>query len=83
MTPAEIAIIETTLKSMPEPVRIFEYGAGYSTIYFPHIMKNLKREYLWHSVESSLSWYKFVCQKLQERGLEDGVQVHPFPAEVM
>jgi len=74
MTPMEIAIIDATLRSMSEPVRVFEYGAGISTIYFPQTLEGTKK-YTWDSVESSRDWHGFLNQRLLENKLNK-VNVH-------
>jgi len=69
MTPAEIAFIERTLVSLPEPVRVLEYGCGYSSVYFSRFLQRRGKSYVWESVESNREWAEKVRRSCRRYGL--------------
>ena len=51
--------VETTLKEYSK-VDVLEWGAGYSTKYFPTMLQKEGIEYTWTSIEHNLAWFQEV-----------------------
>ena len=49
----EVAIIRNVLKTL-KPKRCLEWGAGFSSLYFPDYLEN---ESKWFSIEHDLTWF--------------------------
>lgn len=45
------------------PVHCFEWGSGYSTVYFPKILPDLKG---WYSIEHNKDWYEEIAKKIND-----------------
>ena len=54
---------------------VFEYGSGYSTIYFAKFLKSKKINFCWHAMENNPIWYKKVNQMILANGLQDNINV--------
>ncbi len=63
----EVEIIEEILKNL-KPRRCLEWGAGYSTLYFPDL---LTRDAIWTSIEHEGAW----AEKIKDRIKRPGVDV--------
>lgn len=75
MTPAEIKIYKFILEmlSAHQPLKVFEYGCGYSTLNFTRHLKNKNISFDWHGVENNASWHAQVVQMIAARNLTDFV----------
>jgi len=58
----DILIFKSTLSQIgDDPLRVFEWGSGVSTIYYPSYLDSIVRRFDWHAVDNSQSRY-FRCQ---------------------
>ena len=75
MTPLEIAIITRLLEQLPQPVRVLEWGAGNSTIYFADHLRALGLRFSWNAVETNARWHRYVRYLARRQELAD-IAVH-------
>lgn len=63
-------------------LRVFEYGAGNSTCYYPAFLRASGCDFKWHTVENFRPWHERVRCYLDRMGLADRVHVecHEFAA---
>lgn len=76
MTAAEIAVIGAALASMPDPLKVFEWGCGNSTLYFSNALKRQGRDFRWEAVESDPGWHAFTGKNARALGLHENVRLH-------
>lgn len=62
MKSKELDILEEILLRL-NPSNCFEWGSGYSTLYFPTILPDLKN---WYSIEHHKEWYKEISEKIKD-----------------
>jgi hypothetical protein len=76
MTPDEIEVVKSVLDGCngPGDLRVFEYGSGGSTVYFPRYLTAKGRAHKWFSLEHDLVWAREVLGLLNESRLT-GVQL--------
>jgi predicted O-methyltransferase YrrM len=73
MPAADIGVIERLLLELPGdgPLRIFEYGSGGSSVYFPLFLRQRRRTFTWFALEHDAGWAHEVCRSLAKHGLHD------------
>lgn len=49
--------LKQLLMNTPGNLSIFEYGTGYSTVYYPKFLDKHNRSYQWYSVDNTSSWH--------------------------
>jgi len=78
MTHKEMAVLKKVFLSLPKerPIKFFEYGAGFSTIYFARFLKEQGWAFHIDSVENNRSWLEKVSRMIRENGLEQEVTLH-------
>lgn len=78
MTSREIGIYKKCLLSQPpgEPLNIFEYGSGFSTIYFAKFLKKKEVAFHIYSVDNNPEWYGKIEQLIRKEGLNDVVTLY-------
>jgi len=78
MTLKEISIYKRCLLSqyLDEPLNIFEYGSGFSTIYFAKFLKRKKLHFHIHSVDNNPKWHVKIKQSVKTEGLNDDITLH-------
>lgn len=71
MEEQEIAWIQSVLTGFPRdrPLRVFEYGSGGSTVYFPRMLDASGIDYRWLALEHDLRWTRIVLGHLNEARL--------------
>lgn len=62
MKSKELDIILEVLNKL-KPEYCFEWGSGYSTVYFPQILPSMKA---WYSIEHNEQWYKVIVEKVND-----------------
>jgi predicted O-methyltransferase YrrM len=55
---------------------IFEYGTGYSTLYFAKFLKLRGIDFHIHSIENNREWYEDIAGKVRRDGLERDITLH-------
>ena len=63
MKSKELDIISEVLLNL-RPHHCLEWGSGYSTAYFPALVKEIKN---WYAVEHNKSWYKTISREVPEQ----------------
>jgi hypothetical protein len=78
MTPKERSLYKRLLLSFDpaRPLRIFEYGSGFSTIYFSRMLKKRGRHFTLHSIDNNRIWHHRVQEMVRKYGLSDSVTLH-------
>lgn len=78
MTMKEIGIYKKILMSFPagQPIRIFEYGMGFSTLYFAEFLREQRRKFYIDSIDNNRQWYQKVGRMVDDRGLKEAVTLH-------
>lgn len=78
MTLREMAIIKRALLSLPRerPIQIFEYGMGFSTIYFARFLQKERRAFHIDSLDNNRFWHEKVTAMIEKAGLKDNVTLH-------
>jgi predicted O-methyltransferase YrrM len=66
LTSVEIHILSKFLSST-DPEYCLEWGAGYSTVYLPKRIRNLKK---WISIEHDQQWYATIKSKIKDEHVE-------------
>jgi|CXWL01.1.fsa_nt_gi predicted O-methyltransferase YrrM len=81
MTKKEIAIYKKTLLSLYDGklLNIFEYGSGFSTVYFAKFLRKNNINFHIDAVDNHEGWYGRVKSLVERAGLQDQVTVHLHP----
>jgi len=56
-TKEDIALFKKILLKR-DKLRVFEWGTGYSTVYYPKLLKSLHKDFLWISVDHNKEWHE-------------------------
>lgn len=78
MTHKEIRVLKNILLLVPrnQTITIFEYGSGFSTIYFAKFLRKAGRPFLIHSLDNNRFWYEKVTAMVEAAKLKDRVFLH-------
>ncbi len=78
MTHKEIRILKKIFKSFSkdQTINIFEYGMGFSTVYFAKFLKKSGYLFQMHAVDNNRSWYEKVSAMIKEQHLQGNVTLH-------
>ncbi len=78
MTMKEIKVYKYILDSFKtdEPLDIFEYGSGFSTIYFAKYLKKNNVNFQMDSIDNNLQWHQIVKDKIEMMSLASNVTLH-------
>ncbi len=78
MTGKEMRILKRILLSFPQqqPINIFEYGMGFSTVYFAKFLKKTGRVFHLHSIDNNRFWYEKVSSMIKVQDLTQSVSLH-------
>lgn len=57
-------------------IKIFEWGSGFSSIYYAEYLRKKGAEFEWHSIDNDESWYEKVKSKVKKKGFFPYVQLH-------
>jgi hypothetical protein len=82
-SPRDIAVFKSVLSSIgEEPLRVFEWGSGASTIFYPRFLQSIGREFDWHAVDNSKIWYEKTRERISLAEMDGRVHVYcsDFPA---
>ncbi|MBL8012576.1 MAG: class I SAM-dependent methyltransferase [Candidatus Omnitrophica bacterium] len=81
MTKKEIAIYKKTLISLYDGkfLNIFEYGSGFSTVYFAKFLRKEGVNFHVDAVDNHEGWYGRVKNLIDRAGLQNEVTVHLHP----
>lgn len=74
---AEIRVLKRVFSSLGQgTVRVFEWGMGESTLYYPAYLRAIGRRFEWHTIDHSRFWYERVRRRVHQEGLESQVRQH-------
>jgi hypothetical protein len=79
----DMAIFKEVLSNAGDQmVRVFEWGSGASSIFYPKYLKSTGRKFDWHAMENSAPWHKKTQERIIQSRLADEVSLHfsEFPA---
>lgn len=57
-------------------IKIFEWGSGFSTIYYASYLRKKSIEFEWYSVDNNKAWHEKVKSKVENIGLQQQVQLY-------
>ena len=65
-----------------DPLKVFEWGSGASTIYYPRYLDSIGRRFDWHAMDNSRPWYRKCQDRISKAKLEERVHAYysEFPA---
>ena len=76
-TKKEIQIFKAILDNYKgEKIKIFEWGSGYSTIYYAEYLRKKGAEFEWHSIDNNKAWHEDVKSKVERKGLQPSVHLY-------
>lgn len=76
-TVREIKIIkELFLYFKQKKLLVFEYGSGYSTVYYAQYLHNKGYRFEWHAIDNSDVWFRKVRTMIEAKGLNKHVFLH-------
>ena len=63
-------------------LRVFEWGAGYSTIFYSRYLDSIGADFEWHTIDNSQEWQEKIARLVERYRLKDRVHLHlsEFPA---
>jgi hypothetical protein len=75
MTLKEIKIYKKVITSLPVDgsLNIFEYGSGFSTLYFAKLLKRKKIPFHIYSIDNNLEWHQKVKERVIKNGLDNEI----------
>ncbi len=78
MTRKEMQIFKRLLLSFPQEqtIHLFEYGMGFSTIYFAKFLQRSGRSFHLHSIDNNRFWYEKVTAMIKVEKLTKHVTLH-------
>ncbi len=62
--------------SRSEPLEIFEYGSGYSTVYWARFLQRQGFIFHLHSIDNHAVWHKLVVRMIKQKGLQEKVTLY-------
>ena len=73
----DMAIFKEILtKAGGQTVRVFEWGSGASSIFYPQFLNSTGRQFDWHAMENSAAWFDKTQERIIRRHLADQVHLH-------
>lgn len=82
-TAREMALFkEILLSKRAGTLRVFEWGLGRSTVYYPALLAKARRDFEWYGIDNSPMWHDRIKRRLEQRSFGGRVHVscRAFPA---
>lgn len=57
-------------------INVFEWGSGFSSIYFAQYLQRRRAHFHWHSIDNNKEWYEKVAFKIKKLGLDPCVDLY-------
>ncbi len=57
-------------------LRIFEWGSGYSTLYYARYLTGKGVDFEWHSIDNNRAWHEMVKGFIKKNGLQSRVELY-------
>ena len=75
----DISIFKEVLSKVEgRKLRIFEWGSGSSTVYYPKFLRSIGRQFDWYAVDNCKEWFQRGQEKIANAGLTGQVQIFCF-----
>jgi len=68
------AVFDSFIKN--KGIKVFEWGSGFSTIYYAEYLRKKGAEFEWHSIDNNRAWHEKVKSKVNKKGLQPYVQLY-------
>lgn len=80
-TTKEIGIYKFVLNNIDQiegnkKLSIFEWGSGFSTVYYANFLRHKKMRFEWHSVDNDRAWHEKVKSLIKKKHLESYVRIY-------
>ncbi len=76
-TSKEIQIFKAIFRNFANKnISIFEWGSGFSSIYYSAYLRKKNVEFQWHSIDNNRIWHEKVKSELGKRGFQKYVQLY-------
>lgn len=77
-TRKEIEIFKTIFNNIIDnkKIKVFEWGSGFSTIYYAEYLKRRGADFEWDSIDNNKIWHKKVKLMLKNKNLEQNIYLH-------
>jgi len=77
-TREEIQIFKTIFENFidDKKFKIFEWGSGFSTIYYSEYLRKKGAKFEWHTIDNNKAWHEKVKSKVNKKGLQPYVQLY-------
>lgn len=77
-TREEIQIFKTMFDNFIDnkKIKIFEWGSGFSTIYYSEYLRKKGAKFEWHTIDNNKAWHEKVKSKVNKKGLQPYVQLY-------
>ncbi len=77
-TRKEIRFFRTVFDNLApdKKIKIFEWGSGFSTIYYASYLLRKGVAFEWHSMDNNRIWHEEVNSKVKKKGLQQHVQLY-------
>jgi predicted O-methyltransferase YrrM len=57
-------------------IKMFEWGSGFSTIYYAKYLKDRGISFEWHTIDNNRSWHEKIATMVKNKGLGDSVSLY-------
>jgi hypothetical protein len=57
-------------------VKIFEWGSGFSTMYYADYLQRRNADFEWHSIDNNESWHERIKSMIKKKGLLEFVRLY-------
>ena len=68
--------IFTEMAQHKKQIRIFEWGSGYSTMYYANYLREIKADFQWHAIDNNPDWHSIVRKMISDNQLDSSVHLH-------
>lgn len=76
-TNKEIQIFKAIFENFAHKnISIFEWGSGFSSIYYSAYLQKKNIGFQWHSIDNNRIWHEKIKNKLNQRGLQENVRLY-------
>jgi len=77
-TKKEIRILKTVFDHFAgkKKIKIFEWGSGFSSIYYAQYLKKKNAEFEWHSIDNNKVWHEKIVFQVKKKQLMQHVRLY-------
>ncbi len=55
---------------------VFEWGSGYSTLYYAHYLKNKGIDFEWHAIDNNRDWHEIVVKLVEKENFQSNIRLY-------